>query len=139
MLNVTALYMDFNLWANIAVIDSYFFSLSKMALIDACVSVYLGWQKFSCKKEVLGPVFSVNHLPKCPGSSPPSFKLFEQTLVQMLYSAIHRIIKTIIQWISIMETSCIIHYIKINPVDGAIHLLDNLGQSLTVLASCCYL
>ena len=57
----------------------------------------------------------------------------------MLYSAIHRIIKTIIQWISIMETSCIIHYVKINPVDGAIHLLDNLGQSLTVLASCCYL
>ena len=70
VLNVTALYMDFNLWANIAVIDSYFFSLSKMALIDACVSVYLGWQKFRCKKEVLGPVFSVNHLSKCPGSSP---------------------------------------------------------------------
>ena len=38
MVNVTALYMDFNLLANIAVFDSYFFSLSKMALIDVCVS-----------------------------------------------------------------------------------------------------
>ena len=70
VIDVTVLYMDFDLWATIAVIDSFFFFLSKMALIDACVSVYLGWQKFRCQKEELGPVFSANHLLKCPGSSP---------------------------------------------------------------------
>ena len=69
VINVTALYMDFDLWATIAVIYSFVF-LSKMGLIDAYVSFYLGWQKFRCQKEALGPVFSANHLLKCPGSSP---------------------------------------------------------------------
>ena len=36
VIDVTALYMDFDLWATIAVIDNFFF-LSKMGLIDACV------------------------------------------------------------------------------------------------------
>ena len=38
----------------------------------------------------------------------------------------------VVQWISIRETNCVIHWIVIYPVDSAIQLLNNWGQNKTI-------
>ena len=45
----------------------------------------------------------------------------QDPVVQKLDGAIH--------WISIRETNCTIPWIEIYPVDNAIHLLNNWGES----------